>query len=265
MAIVTGQNRDRAVARPPWVRRHDNQHEPVVAGIMLALVIVGIAVFLFWGPLLRLAVTGAWFHAPGAPTERPAEGATPPGPPVVVTLDQPVLPSQAAVDAGAVASSALGAPPAKTAHTDLIAEPAPAGLVGPSALVAAAPEIENSSEAEAAAANDAAETAQAATAVPTAAPAASATPRATPAATAAPTSAPTSVAAASGRRARVVRTGGRGVVMYSAPRDGARLPAGVLEGAVVVVLDTASGGWTRVQVDGGRSGWVRSEFLAPAN
>ena len=294
MAIATGQNRDRAVARPPWVRRHDNQHEGVVAGIMLALVIIGIGVFLFWVPMVRFVVTNPWFAA-AVPSVRPAEGAIPPGPAVVVSLDQPVVPSQASVDFGIAASAdgaagdgaasdapanALTAAESPNREQPGVAEPAPTALLGPDGAGAAAEGFvpEQAVDSEAAAANDAAETARAAeaaraeavaraeatavpaaTRVPTATPGVTATPRATPPA------APTTVAAATGKRARVVGTGGRGVVMYSAPRDGARQPAGVLEGAIVGVLDTAAGGWTRVQVDGGRSGWVRSQFLAPSN
>ena len=84
MAIITGHNRDRAVPRPAWVRRHDSQHEGLVAAIMLSLVIVGLGLFLFWAPLLRAVATNPWFPTPLAVTDRPAEGAIPPGPVVVV-------------------------------------------------------------------------------------------------------------------------------------------------------------------------------------
>ena len=103
----------------------------------------------------------------------------------------------------------------------------------------------------------------AATLVPTAGPPATAVPRATAAATPVATPAATTIAGA-GRRARVVKTSGRGVVLYSSPRQGARLPAGILEGAVVSILETSGAEWTRVQGTG-QTGWVRSEFLGPAN
>lgn len=277
MAVATEQNRDRAVARPPWVRRHENQHEGVVAGIMLMLVIVGIVIFLFWVPLIRMIATAPVFGAATVPTDRPAEGAIPAGPPIVVSLDQPVVPSQASVDEGVAAQAATDAPPSVAATGDPgnsdpagVAEPAPTALLGPNNDDATAPELGDSAAAEAAAARDAVETARAAEAAradndpaPEIAVAPPATPTAAPAATATPQVAATS-AAASSRRARVVGTGGRGVILYSAPRQGARMPAGILEGTVVSVLGTSGGEWTQVQ-GAGKTGWVRSEYLAPAN
>jgi hypothetical protein len=69
---------------------------------------------------------------------------------------------------------------------------------------------------------------------------------------------------AAGGRARVANTDGMGVVFYSAPRVNARMPAGLLEGTSVTVLETAEGEWARVQSDSKKAGWVRSAYLVPA-
>jgi hypothetical protein len=289
MAVVTRPPGERAVARPAWVRRQDSQHEGIVAGIMLALVIVGIVVFLFWGQMLRLVASNPLFHVPNPPTDRPAEGAAPPGPPVVVSLDQPVVPSSTppatagsaapprpVQDAALPDQSVVLAPAA--AGASVIADAPDGAAPGSDVLAGDQPVSDADAAPGAAAARDAAETARAAEearAVSAAIARAAATPASTvlPAATATrpsltPTPAvPTPTAhvatgsAASGKRARVVRTGGRGVVMYSAPRQGARLPAGFPEGSVVSVLGV-TGDWTQVE-GSGRSGWVKSEFLAP--
>jgi hypothetical protein len=268
MAIVTGHNRDRAVPRPAWVRRHDSQHEGLVAALMLSLVIIGLGLFLFWGPLLRAVATNPWFPTPLAVTDRPAEGAIPPGPVVVVSLDQPVVASAVVVDearaawagnsyaAEAQASSDRVVSEQSIADHDLAvvaARPLPTGETAADDAEGAVAEDAALAEREAAAA------VPAATLVPTAGPAATAVPRATQVATPAATA-----VVGTGRRARIVKTGGRGVVLYSSRRQGARLPAGILEGAIVSVLETSGAEWTRVQ-GAGQTGWVRSEFLGPAN
>ena len=78
-------------------------------------------------------------------------------------------------------------------------------------------------------------------------------------------SAPSEPAAlAVGARARVANTDNLGVVFYAAPRDGARQPAGLLEGTMVTVLERSDPEWARVQADSKKSGWVRAQYLAPA-
>lgn len=67
-----------------------------------------------------------------------------------------------------------------------------------------------------------------------------------------------------GARARVANTDGLGVVFYAAPRDNARQPAGLLEGRVVTVLERSGDEWARVQSDAKQSGWVRAQYLVPA-
>jgi hypothetical protein len=68
-----------------------------------------------------------------------------------------------------------------------------------------------------------------------------------------------------GARARVAHTDGLGVIFYAAPRDGARLPAGLLEGTMITVLGLSGEDWARVQSDGKQAGWVRAAYLAPAD
>lgn len=68
-----------------------------------------------------------------------------------------------------------------------------------------------------------------------------------------------------GGRARVVNTDGVGVVLRTAPRDGARRPAGLLEGMNVSVLDLVGGEWAYVQSGTGQPGWVPARFLAPSD
>ena len=65
-----------------------------------------------------------------------------------------------------------------------------------------------------------------------------------------------------GARARVANTDGLGVVFYAAPRDSARLPAGLLEGTVITILELSGEDWARVQSDGKQAGWVRTAYLS---
>ena len=67
-----------------------------------------------------------------------------------------------------------------------------------------------------------------------------------------------------GARARVANTDNLGVVFYTAPRDNARQPAGLLEGTTVTVLERSGDEWARVQSDSKKSGWVRAQYLVPA-
>jgi len=68
-----------------------------------------------------------------------------------------------------------------------------------------------------------------------------------------------------GARARVTNTDGVGVVLHSAPRPGARQPAGLLEGTGVTVLELSGADWVRVQSETRQTGWVPSSFLAPSD
>jgi len=65
-----------------------------------------------------------------------------------------------------------------------------------------------------------------------------------------------------GEAARVAHTDGLGVVLHAAPSTGARLPAGLLEGTRITVLEAVGPDWVRVQTDTGRSGWIPPGFLA---
>lgn len=76
--------------------------------------------------------------------------------------------------------------------------------------------------------------------------------------------APESHELAIGGRARVANTDNLGVVLYAAPRDGARQPAGLLEGTSVTVLERSGDEWARVQSDSKKGGWVRAQYLVPA-
>ena len=67
-----------------------------------------------------------------------------------------------------------------------------------------------------------------------------------------------------GAQARVANTDGLGVVFSAAPRDGTRLPAGLLEGTVITILELSGEDWARVQSDGKKTGWVRAAYLTPA-
>jgi hypothetical protein len=67
-----------------------------------------------------------------------------------------------------------------------------------------------------------------------------------------------------GARSRVANTDNLGVVFYAAPREGARQPAGLLEGTTVTVLELSGDEWARVQSDLKKSGWVRARYLVPA-
>jgi hypothetical protein len=71
-------------------------------------------------------------------------------------------------------------------------------------------------------------------------------------------------ALAVGALARVANTDGMGVVLYAAPRDNARQPAGLLEGVPVTVLERSGDAWARVQSPSKQAGWVRAQYLVPA-
>jgi hypothetical protein len=79
------------------------------------------------------------------------------------------------------------------------------------------------------------------------------------------TAAPTAGSLAVGARARVANTDGMGVVLYAAPRAGARQPAGLLEGTLVTVLDLSGSEWARVQADNRQAGWIHATYLTPAS
>jgi hypothetical protein len=65
--------------------------------------------------------------------------------------------------------------------------------------------------------------------------------------------------------ARVVNTAGRGVVLHTEPRKGARMPTGLLEGAQVTLVELAGDEWARVRPAQGQLGWVPTEYLAPVD
>jgi hypothetical protein len=68
-----------------------------------------------------------------------------------------------------------------------------------------------------------------------------------------------------GTQARVANTDGLGVVFYAAPRDDARLPAGLPEGTVITVLELSGADWARVQSTGQQAGWVHIAYLTLAD
>jgi Bacterial SH3 domain len=65
-----------------------------------------------------------------------------------------------------------------------------------------------------------------------------------------------------GEAARVAHTDGQGVVLRTAPREDARVPRGLLEGARVTVIERPEGEWAQVRGETGLEGWVPIEFLA---
>jgi hypothetical protein len=79
------------------------------------------------------------------------------------------------------------------------------------------------------------------------------------------TAAPSAPALTAGARARVANTDGMGVVLYAAPRAGARQPAGLLEGTLVTVTDLSGSDWARVRADNRQAGWVHASYLTPAS
>ena len=65
-----------------------------------------------------------------------------------------------------------------------------------------------------------------------------------------------------GTAARVVNTDGLGVILYGAPRSGARTPRGLLEGARVTVVEASGPDWARVRAPNGLDGWVPTRSVA---
>ncbi len=62
---------------------------------------------------------------------------------------------------------------------------------------------------------------------------------------------------------RVANTDGLGVVLRTAPSDGARVPRGLMEGTRVTVLDRSGDAWVLVRAENGQEGWVPPRYLAP--
>lgn len=72
------------------------------------------------------------------------------------------------------------------------------------------------------------------------------------------------VPAAAAERMRIGHTDGLGVVLRSAARLDAREPRGLLEGALVTVLERQEPEWVRVRGAGGQEGWVPAQYVLPA-
>lgn len=83
-----------------------------------------------------------------------------------------------------------------------------------------------------------------------------------PAAPVAPTAPPTATPRA--ERFRVANTDGQGVVLHTAPSRSARVPRGLLEGAVVSVVRRQGSEWALVRAENGQEGWVGAAYLVPA-
>jgi uncharacterized protein YgiM (DUF1202 family) len=66
------------------------------------------------------------------------------------------------------------------------------------------------------------------------------------------------------QRFRVANTDGVGVVLHTAPRQDARVPRGLLEGARVTVLERSDDEWAHVRADNGQEGWVPLKYLTPS-
>ena len=65
-------------------------------------------------------------------------------------------------------------------------------------------------------------------------------------------------------RAVVANTDGEGVALRASARPDDRLPAGLMDGTVVVVLERSGADMARVRADNGQEGWVPARYLAPA-
>ena len=68
--------------------------------------------------------------------------------------------------------------------------------------------------------------------------------------------------AAANSRAQVAHTGGSGVVLRSAPRDGERTPRGFMDGTAVTVVQRDGSDWALVRGDNGQEGWIPTQYLA---
>jgi hypothetical protein len=72
------------------------------------------------------------------------------------------------------------------------------------------------------------------------------------------------VPVAAAERMRIAHTDGLGVALRSAARLDAREPRGLLEGALVTVLERQEPEWVRVRGESGQEGWVPAQYLVPA-
>jgi SH3 domain-containing protein len=68
-----------------------------------------------------------------------------------------------------------------------------------------------------------------------------------------------------GERMRIAHTDGLGVALRNAARLDAREPRGLLEGALVTVLEWQEPDWVRVRGDDGQEGWVPAQYLLRAD
>jgi len=76
---------------------------------------------------------------------------------------------------------------------------------------------------------------------------------------------PPTVRHPAGERMRIAHTDGLGVALRTAARLDAREPRGLLEGALVTVLDWQEPDWVHVRGDDGQEGWVPAQYLLPAD
>jgi SH3-like domain-containing protein len=65
-------------------------------------------------------------------------------------------------------------------------------------------------------------------------------------------------------RLKIANTDGAGVVLRNSPRDADRSHSGLMDGAVVYVVERSGTDWVHVRADNGLEGWVPTRYVAPA-
>jgi SH3-like domain-containing protein len=71
-------------------------------------------------------------------------------------------------------------------------------------------------------------------------------------------------AAPNAERLKIANTDGVGVVLRNSPRDTDRSRTGLVDGAVVSVVDRSGSDWVHVKADNGADGWVPARYVVPA-
>jgi SH3-like domain-containing protein len=66
-------------------------------------------------------------------------------------------------------------------------------------------------------------------------------------------------------RLKVANTDGAGVVLRNSPRDADRSRNGLLDGALVYVVERSGTDWVHVRADNGLEGWLPTRYVAPAS
>ena len=65
-------------------------------------------------------------------------------------------------------------------------------------------------------------------------------------------------------RLKVANTDGSGVVLRNSPRDADKSHSGLMDGALVYVVERSGADWVHVRADNGQEGWIPARYVVSA-